>query len=201
MSFLKPSNLKSLSDEELMKLVCKQNNNAFNELYKRYNNKLQFFFFRILNKDKEKAKDFTHDLFIKLIEKRTQFNNNHKFSTWVYTMALNMFKNELRKEKTANKYNEQISVEELVSSNKNLLEDIDLPFYKKQLDIALEELDESKRIAFILRYQEELSVKEIADILDCPEGTVKSRIFYAIEMLSKKLTTFKHTMIYEHTKQ
>ncbi len=183
-----------------MKLVCKQNNKAFEEIYKRYNNKIQFFFFRILNKDREKAKDFTHDLFIRIIEKSTLFNNSHKFSTWVYTIALNICKNELRKEKTANKYNEQISIEELVSNNKNLLEDIDLPFYKKQLYIALEELDESKRIAFILRYQEELSVKEIADILDCPEGTVKSRIFYAIEMLSKKLTTFKNNVIYEHTK-
>jgi RNA polymerase sigma-70 factor (ECF subfamily) len=45
-----------------------------------------------------------------------------------------------------------------------------------------------------------VDVKEIADILDCPEGTVKSRIFYAIEMLSKKLTTFKNNVIYEHTK-
>ena len=200
MNLFKSNNLKSFSDEELMKLVCKQNNKAFEEIYKRYNNKIQFFFFRILNKDREKAKDFTHDLFIRIIEKSTLFNNSHKFSTWVYTIALNICKNELRKEKTANKYNEQISIEELVSNNKNLLEDIDLPFYKKQLYIALEELDESKRIAFILRYQEELSVKEIADILDCPEGTVKSRIFYAIEMLSKKLTTFKNNVIYEHTK-
>ncbi|MBI5541303.1 MAG: RNA polymerase sigma factor [Bacteroidia bacterium] len=201
MSFLKTNNFKSYSDEELMKLVCKQNNKAFEELYKRYNNKLQFFFFRILNKDKEKAKDFTHDLFIKLIEKRTLFNNSHIFSTWVYTIALNMFKNELRKEKTVNKYNEQLLPDEYISNNKNLLDDIDLPYYKKKLDIALEELEESKRIVFILRYQEELSVKEIAEILECPEGTVKSRIFYAIEALAKKLTTFKHTMIYEHTKQ
>jgi RNA polymerase sigma-70 factor (ECF subfamily) len=199
MKLFKANKLNSLSDEELMKLVCKNNNKAFEEIYIRYSNKLQFFFFRILFKDKEKAKDFTQDLFIKIIEKSSLYNNAHSFSTWVYTMALNMCKNELRKEKTVKKYNEQISSETYISSNKNLLEEIDLPYYKKELDIALEELDYSKRIVFILRYQEELSVKEIAEIMDCPEGTVKSRIFYAIEALSKKLTTVKHMMIYEHT--
>ncbi len=200
MKLFNANNFYSLSDEELLKLVCKSDNKAFEELYKRYSNKLQFFFFRILKKDKEKARDFMHDLFVKVIEKARMFDTSKTFSTWLYTMALNMCKNELKKEITSNKYNEQITKEDFILNNNNLLEEIDLPYYKKQLDKALEELDESKRVAFILRYQEELSVKEIAEILNCPEGTVKSRIFYAIELLSKKLTTFKHTIIYEHTR-
>lgn len=62
--------------------------------------------------------------------------------------------------------------------------------FEKHLALALEQLDETQRQCFVLRYQEEMSLKEIADIQDCPEGTVKSRLFYTIKKLSGKLRTF-----------
>ena len=58
------------------------------------------------------------------------------------------------------------------------------------LDEALKHLSETHREVFVLRYQEELSIKEISEIMTCSEGTVKSRIFYALRKLSQRLQAF-----------
>ena len=62
------------SDEELMSLLTKGGQSAFDELYKRYSKPLLNFFFRMLNNDREKAEDLLHDLFLKIIEKPESFD-------------------------------------------------------------------------------------------------------------------------------
>ncbi|MHB9142065.1 MAG: RNA polymerase sigma factor, partial [Paludibacter sp.] len=84
------------TDEELMSLLTKGGQSAFDELYSRYSKPLLNFFFRMLNSDREKAEDLLHDLFLKVIEKPEIFDVNKKFNTWFYTLASNMIKNEYR---------------------------------------------------------------------------------------------------------
>ena len=69
---------------------------AFNALYHRYSAKLHAFFWRMLNKDTAVAEDFTQQLFMKIIEHSGRFDTKKVFSTWVYTLASNMVKNEYR---------------------------------------------------------------------------------------------------------
>lgn len=186
MPFFK-KNINKLSDEALMKMLIKGSQPAFREIYQRYGNRMYKYFYKLLNAKAEKAQDFTQDLFMKLIEKPELFDSDRKFSSWIYTVAHNMVKNEYRRISRGPKLISP-SKEELFLHFPVFGDQLDRSVHRKWLKIALEELEEHHRDCFILRYQEELSIKEISQVLDCPEGTVKSRLFYALKKLSVLLS-------------
>ncbi len=74
-----------------------QDTAAFDELYERYSTRLLHYFYRMLGKETEKAQDFLQDLLLKIVEKPHLFDTRQRFSTWVYTIASNMCKNEYRR--------------------------------------------------------------------------------------------------------
>jgi RNA polymerase sigma-70 factor (ECF subfamily) len=82
------------SDEQLIPLVVTGDDKAFNELYLRYNQRLLYYFYRMLGNSNDKAQDFLQDIFIKVIDKAHLFDNSRKFSTWIFSIAYNMCKNE-----------------------------------------------------------------------------------------------------------
>ena len=100
-------NYSTKSDEELMSLLTKGGQSAFDELYNRYSKPLLNFFFRMLNSDREKAEDLLHDLFLKIIEKPESFDGTKKFNTWFYTLASNMIKNEYRSRQIRSEHEKQ----------------------------------------------------------------------------------------------
>jgi RNA polymerase sigma-70 factor (ECF subfamily) len=171
-------------------LILKKNEKAFVEIYYRYSKKMFSYFYRMLGGTKDRAQDFVQDLFFKLIEKPGSFDRTKKFSTWFYTLAFNMCKNEYKKIKVRDEYY-GIPARTDILLNDNLNEIIDLKSFTRDLYNHLEDLDDNHRSAFILRYGNYLSVKEIAEIEGCPEGTVKSRIYYTIKYLSEKLIAYK----------
>jgi RNA polymerase sigma-70 factor, ECF subfamily len=189
MHFLKQDYEKS-SDEELMTLILKKNELAFGVLYSRYSNKMFSFFYRMLYCDRDKANDFLQDLFLKLIEKPESFDIARKFSPWIYSIATNMCKNEYKKIKTRSDLADTRSLSSL-PANINIYDNIDLKSFIEELYHYLDEMNNDHRSAFLLRYGNNLSIKEIAEILDCPEGTIKSRLYYTIKFLSEKLTVYK----------
>jgi len=75
---------------------------AFDELYNRYSKRLLVYFYRMLGRNEEKAQDFLQDFFLKLIEKPHLFSSKNRFSSWVFTVASNMCKNEYRRLKVRN---------------------------------------------------------------------------------------------------
>ncbi len=178
------------TDEELMILVTKGSKGAFNEIYKRYSSKLLYYINRLLNNDSEKAQDFLHDLFIKIIEKPHLFDPDKKFSTWVYTIATNLCRNEYRKRarRTFVTFDNMPEFADVL--NVDYIEKIDGKSFVKSLREELSKLKDSHRTTFILRYQEQLQLQEIAEIMDCSIGTVKSRLFYTIRKLADKLEVF-----------
>ena len=188
------TNIKKCTDEELLQLIARGNTLACDELYTRYSSRLLKFLYRLLNNDKEKAQDFLQDLFVKIIEKPERFDTSRKFSTWVYTIAANMCKNEHRNMGTRGRLLKENHEELFPSYQEEWLENVDKQIFRKKLAIALDDLDYLPRETFILRYQEELSIKEISQILDCSEGTVKSRLFYTLRKLAKSLKSFQPSM-------
>ena len=80
-----------------MVLLSQGNERAFNEIYSRYAEPLFHFFYRMLYQDEELAADFCQNLFLKVFEKAGTYNTQYKCSTWIYTMASNMCKNEYRR--------------------------------------------------------------------------------------------------------
>lgn len=180
------------TDEELMHLIGNGNSNAFEELYKRYGKKIHHYFFRMLGNDKEKANDFTQDIFLKVIEKNSCFNKCLKFSTWLYSLATNMCRNDYKHSEVILKHIEEYKYTSEKSYYLGFDTHFDNKYLKKNLEKELNELEENQKTTFILRYHEELSIKEIAEIMECAEGTVKSRLFYTIQKLSQKLKTLNH---------
>ncbi|BDS15122.1 RNA polymerase sigma factor [Aureispira anguillae] len=182
------TNYQQLNDEALMQQISKGKSKAFDELYHRYYEKMYYYFFRMLGQDANKSQDFVQDLFVKLIEKPEAFDVNRKFSTWIYTIASNMCKNEYRRQNihffTLEDY------EQLPSSIPAIPLQLDQKIFHKHLKDAIEILKPAHKICFILRYQEELSIQQISQIVDCPEGTVKSRLHHALKQLAQHLAIF-----------
>lgn len=162
---------------------------AFNELYDRYGDKLYAYFWRALAQEKEVAEDFTQQLFLKLIERNASYNPDRKFSTWLFTLAANMVKNEYRRRSRATKHQARMNAS--LEADEDWMARMDDAFWQERLEGALAKLAEKHRQVFLLRYQQELSIKEISAIIGCPEGTVKSRIHYAIQYLAKQLDKCK----------
>ena len=180
--------VKAKSDEALMSLIASNNRFAFEELYNRYSKKMLIYFYRMLYRDYEKAKDFMQDLFLKIIEKSKSFDSQKIFSTWIYTLASNMCKNEYKKMEIRIEHLKNESIKTRVTESS--FNEIDLKSFAKALYNSIEKMDYEHKTTFLLRYGNELSIKEIAEIFKCPEGTVKSRLFYTIKYLSEKLTIY-----------
>ena len=144
-----------------------------------------------LNGDLNKANDFLQDLFLKLIEKPSAFDSNRKFSTWIYNVAFNLCKNEYKKNQLLNIDNAFIQPEKIiVGEEKNLRDENKYTRFNTQLSIQLEKLDENQRTTFILKFKEGFTIKEIGMIMECSDGTVKSRLFYTLKKLSINLKEY-----------
>ncbi|MEN8116026.1 MAG: RNA polymerase sigma factor [Bacteroidota bacterium] len=159
---------------------------AFNELYNRYNERLYYFFYRMLGSDSELANDFLQDIFLKIIHKPELFNQQYKFSKWIFSVAHNMCKNEYRKREVRrivqSEENPDQFIEEFSGSQAIDKENLITKVFNE-----LEMLDENQRSILILKYKENFSLKEISEILDLPVGTIKSRLHYARLELSNRI--------------
>jgi RNA polymerase sigma-70 factor (ECF subfamily) len=189
MNWLFPS-YKKLKDEELMQLLTDGKQAAFDEIYERYAKKMHFFFYKMLSRNSEKADDFMHDLFLKIIEKPQRFNPEMRFSTWIYSIAGNMCKNEYKKASTQNELRTEVELDDFYFENESTTIAIDLSQFKGALETELDKLSSEHKMIFHLRHNEHLSLQEISDIMNCPEGTVKSRLFYTIKKLSTQLSIY-----------
>lgn len=192
MKLLRPQ-YKKLSDEKLMQHICNANMKAFNELYQRYKQRLLYYFYRMLGSSQEKAQDFLQDIFMKIIDNPEAFDSRRKFSTWIFSVAHNMCKNEYRRLEVR----KAVTLEEQTDSFADVFNDnqLDLNDFTNQLYDELNKLDEAHRTAFLLKYREGFKIKEISKALNCSEGTVKSRLFYTVKKLSEKMECYRHTCI------
>jgi RNA polymerase sigma-70 factor (ECF subfamily) len=178
------------SDEELMSLLTGSEQAAFDELYRRYAKPLFNFFLRMLGGKHEMAEDFLHDLFLKIIEKPESFDRSRRFSAWFYSVAANMLKNEYRNRQIRLEYEQFLENAQAAEIAFNT-ESIDKQHLEERLLNEIAKLDAETKTLFNLRFVEEMGVKRIAEILEIPEGTVKSRLFYLTKNLAEKLSIFK----------
>lgn len=173
------------SDEELMTwLDSNYRNAAITELHKRYGNKSLGFFIRMLNGDTDRAQDLNQDLFLRILERHKMFNPSFSFYTWLFTIARNMVFTELKKKKKEIRANDELPMMALQEG------DYDKTVFRKQLTSSLNNLSIDHRMAFELRFIQGLSVKEIAAIVEVPEGTIKSRLYHATNKVSMELKEF-----------
>lgn len=183
---------KGYSDEELMEKVTSGDSQAFSCVYDRYSGMAMNFFYKMLWKDREKSEDFTQDLFMKIVNKPEQYDSSRPFKTWLFSVANNMCKNEYRKAEVRAKAAPEIfAAADTLQMNKGD-KALDQEQFLAELDESLKKMDQVKRSTFIMRFKHGLSIKEISEVLECSQGTVKSRIFYTVKELNKKLGHFKN---------
>ena len=167
-----------------MQAIAQRNEQAFAELYLRYGRQMFRFFYRMLRRDAARAEDFTQELFIKIIERPEAYDPGRSFPTWLYTLANNLCKNEYRRQARA-----PVELTGVLEDGAGawLPDTIDRQLLETQLRAAIDALQEPQRQCFILRYQEELSMRDIAAITGCAEGTVKSRLHYALQKVAAEM--------------
>jgi RNA polymerase sigma-70 factor (ECF subfamily) len=162
---------------------------AFGILYHRYKDRMFYYFYRMLGNSTELANDFLQDLFMKIVEKPENYNQAFSFSTWLYSVANNMCKNEYRRRDIRKEYYSMEALEpKLDFVNETSVEPDQLV---EKIYETLGLLGDEHRSVFLLRFREGFSIREIAEILELPEGTVKSRLFYARKMVAGKLEYLK----------
>lgn len=189
----KKSRFSVLSDEELMLHLCNGEVLAFDEIYYRYSKQLLGYFTRMLNFDKGLAEDALQDLFLKIAEYPEKFDASRSFKTWIFSIASNSCKNFYRHQKVVFESKEELSYLGEKANNDEFLKAasrMDAKEFRKILDEALNELSPEKKEAFILKYQEDKTIADIAFIQNCPEGSVKSRLHYTLKTLEEKLKIF-----------
>mgnify|MGYP001977317293 FL=1 len=183
------------TDEELIARFQDGDEQAYVELVNRYRNRLMSFIFRFVN-DMEKAEDIVQDTLMKLYTHRHFYRNIAKFSTWIYTIAGNLAKTELRRKKRHKvTHLSHMGTEEreyqLPSVEPETGETAQGHFAEKQIQKAIQELPLHFRTVVILRDIQELSYEEISKIVDVPLGTVKSRINRARLQLQQALKEYR----------
>jgi len=177
--------LRRMDDGEVVSAFLEGEERAFQELVERYQTRLLNFIYRTVG-DRERAEDLVQEVFIRIYRHLHRFDRSKKFSTWAYTIASNLAKNELR-----NRSRNPLVLFQTLRGTRSEEEERPLQFedlqsrpddlYRKRhlrslVEETVSQLPEHHRQVFVLRELEGKSYEEIAEITDCNLGTVKSRL-------------------------
>lgn len=180
-------------DEVLVSRVQKGEKAAFDHLVRKYQHRIVQLVNRYV-KDPSEAQDVAQETFIKAYRALAGFRGDSAFYTWLYRIAINTAKNYLVS-RSRRFYDQEIDIQDAEQTEGAAqLKSIDTPEQQLLSDeigvaikSAIDKLPEDMRIAIMLREFDGLSYEDIAATMDCPVGTVRSRIFRAREAIDKKL--------------
>jgi len=181
------------TDQQLVDRVFKGDKHAFDLLVLRYQHRILGLVGRFIN-DPSEVEDVAQEAFIKAYRALPKFRGDSQFYTWLYRIAINTAKNYLvARGRRPPSTDVDMEDAEFMENNAPLT-DIESPEASQEkedlhrvINEAIEDLPEDLRTAFTLREFSGLSYEEITEIMGCPVGTVRSRIFRAREALDKKI--------------
>jgi RNA polymerase sigma-70 factor, ECF subfamily len=179
-------------DVELVRQVKEGNRQAFDELVQKYQFKIVKLVSRYVQ-DPVEAMDVTQESFIKAYKALDKFRGDSSFYTWLYRIAINTAKNYavLQNKKPIDADVETIDIEQTLSRFQKEFTAPERILIKSELECAvldvIERLPKELKTAIILRELEGLTYEEIAGVMACPVGTVRSRIFRARESIERRI--------------
>lgn len=185
-----------ISDESLIRQFQNGDMRAYNELVARYKSPLFNFILRYVN-DGPTAEDILQETFLRLYRNKHYYKEVAKFSTWIYTIAANLAKTELRRRKrrtvfSINNYTEDNKDYEIKDTEQTPVEQVESDNTVSHIKQAIAELPDTFREVIILRDLRGLDYEEISQITDTPLGTVKSRINRGRAKLAEMLDYLIH---------
>ena len=180
------------SDKQLVERVRQGDKRAFDILTLKYQHKIVGLVSRYMQGSDE-VMDVVQEAFIKAYRALPRFRGDSAFYTWLYRIAINTAKNYLVS-RSRRPPDTDIDVDGEFQGDNVVLRDVSGPenaMAKDQLEhvifMAIDELPEELKVALTLREFEGFSYEEIAEVMECPVGTVRSRIFRAREAIEKKI--------------
>jgi RNA polymerase sigma-70 factor (ECF subfamily) len=180
-----------LSDMDILAQVSAGNVDAYGKIVGRYNGRLYNFIYRFVG-DRETAEDIVQETFLRAFRKRKEYRAIANFSTWLFTIAGNLAKSELRRRKRWRLFS--LERDEETDTGMDLPDESARPdrvaestLADGQIQQAIAALPDNYRQVVLLRDVQGMSYQEISEIVDCPVGTVKSRVNRARLKLQQKL--------------
>ena len=177
------SSLKAHTDAELVRECLSGNQRAFETLVRKYEKPIYNVALRIL-KDPDDAMDISQTVFVKAYEKLESFDEKREFFSWIYRIAINESINASKKTRRQDEYESGVTAALPPSQEEQRNAEI----LSEEIERAIEVLTLDYRMVIVLRHFHDFSYQEIAEILDIPEKTVKSRLFTARQQLKDVLT-------------
>lgn len=180
-------------EARLVRLSRNGDRNAFEELVDMYNDKIYHLAYRMLNFSSE-AEDVVQDTFLRVYMNLDRYDENQKFSTWIYRIATNLCIDRLRKRKPNYSLDAEMPDGEgsdwyslLASQQDTPEQEVVLSETQYIIRRAIGNLPEKYKSVVVLRYLHDMSLQEIGDVLGMPVTTVKTRVHRGREFLRKKL--------------
>ena len=192
-----PAATRNTEEMELVKRARQGDMGAYDDLVRRYQERIYATIYHMTS-NHEDANDLAQEAFIKAYQALKSFKGGSSFYTWVYRIAVNKTINFLKQRKNR----AQISLNDLdfnaehdpdlvaLISDKTPRRDINLAELQEKLNAAMQKLSEHHRLVVTLHDVQGLSHEEIAAIMDCNIGTVRSRLFYARQQLQAYLSDY-----------
>lgn len=179
-----------ITDQELVRRVQKGDKRAFDQLFVRYQGKIFGLVTRYV-RDRQEVEDVVQEAFIKAFRALPRFRGDSQFYTWLYRIAINTAKNHLvaraRRPPGADIDAEDAESYEPMRQVENPENELARDELSTVIHKAIADLPDDLRSAVTLREFDGMSYEQIAEIMDCPVGTVRSRIFRARESIDKKI--------------
>jgi len=175
----------TVTDEEAVgQYIVTQNQKYFDILYSRYSSKIFGKCLSIL-KDEEKAEDATQEIFVKILLNLAKFSGKSKLTTWIYSITYNYCIDSIRKRKK----DKSILVEDLANEHDKAEDGVEdrflLEMHVERLKVILEKIPVTDKAILLMKYQDEMSIKEISEILGKSESAIKMKIKRAKQKFKK----------------
>jgi RNA polymerase sigma-70 factor (ECF subfamily) len=177
-----------LSDEQLLTAVRAGDAESFGVLVARWEGPLYRFVYRLLPQ-REDARDVCQEAFLRVYNKSDRFRPGSRFSTWLYQIALNLCRDQQRRRHRWNAIvaSGAVDREPATRGDDGPAESVERRDRAARVLEALERIPREQREVLVLKEFEGLKFREIADLLGCPESTVKSRLYYGLDNLRAEL--------------
>ncbi|MCS6862554.1 MAG: sigma-70 family RNA polymerase sigma factor [Abditibacteriales bacterium] len=183
-----------VSDERLMERVKSGDAEAFDALWQRHGKAIFNFIYRFVG-DRQEAEDLTQETFVRVLQNAPSFNSHQRWTTWVYHIATNLCIDTHRKAQ----HRQAVSLDECLGEDDQTLGDI-LPdpqanteemaqqrALRRDIRRAIRALPMEQRMVVLLSQYQGMTYQEIAEVMGCPLGTVKSRMHHALKALRAAL--------------
>jgi RNA polymerase sigma-70 factor, ECF subfamily len=184
--------LMTRTDEELVTRATAGDLDSFNQLVTRWERPIYALAYRTLGRE-EDARDVVQEAFLRAFRGLRGFKGEAKFSSWLYRITLNLCRDWIRKERRAPivQVPEGTDPIDLADDQAAPTESVEELVARRELSQAvaraMAELPEEQRTAIMLKEYHGLTFQEIADLLDCPLSTVKTRLYQGLSVLRRRL--------------